>query len=125
MIVPTPWLLRNPAIKEQARDLGLVDEDQDPFEDDCPARLEALRFRLAGVQREVVTRRVDRFAVAQPGEVLDEQRGLERIRVVVVEGATVFERQLRVVLVVEVVLDARDRRIADAVDDLGDHGCLS
>ncbi|OQY26829.1 MAG: tryptophan--tRNA ligase [Candidatus Cloacimonetes bacterium 4572_55] len=29
MIVPTPWLLRNPAIKEQARDLGLVGEDAD------------------------------------------------------------------------------------------------
>ncbi len=29
MVVPTPWLLRNPAIKEQARDLGLVGEDED------------------------------------------------------------------------------------------------
>src|SRR5574337_251567 len=25
MITPTPWLLRNPTVKEQARDLGLVD----------------------------------------------------------------------------------------------------
>ncbi len=29
MVVPTPWLLRNPAIKEQARDLGLVQEGED------------------------------------------------------------------------------------------------
>lgn len=29
MVVPTPWLLRNPAVKEQARDLGLVGEDED------------------------------------------------------------------------------------------------
>lgn len=29
MVIPTPWLLRNPAIKEQAKDLGLVDEDAD------------------------------------------------------------------------------------------------
>jgi len=29
MIVPTPWLLRNPTIKEQARELGLLSDDDD------------------------------------------------------------------------------------------------
>lgn len=29
MVTPTPWLLRNPTLKEQARDLGLVDEGED------------------------------------------------------------------------------------------------
>jgi tryptophanyl-tRNA synthetase len=29
MIVPTPWLLRNPTIKEQARELGLISADED------------------------------------------------------------------------------------------------
>jgi tryptophanyl-tRNA synthetase len=29
MIVPTPWLLRNPTIKEQARELGLVSSDDE------------------------------------------------------------------------------------------------
>jgi len=29
MIVPTPWLIRNPTIKEQARDLGLIAEGED------------------------------------------------------------------------------------------------
>jgi tryptophanyl-tRNA synthetase len=29
MIVPTPWLLRNPTIKEQARELGLIKGDDD------------------------------------------------------------------------------------------------
>ncbi len=29
MIVPTPWLIRNPAVKEQARDLGLIESDED------------------------------------------------------------------------------------------------
>jgi len=29
MIVPTPWLLRNPTIKEQARELGLLDAGDD------------------------------------------------------------------------------------------------
>jgi tryptophanyl-tRNA synthetase len=29
MIVPTPWLLRNPTIKEQARELGLISEDDE------------------------------------------------------------------------------------------------
>lgn len=29
MIVPTPWLLRNPTVKEQARDLGLIKGDDD------------------------------------------------------------------------------------------------
>ncbi len=29
MIVPTPWLIRNPTIKEQARELGLVESDDE------------------------------------------------------------------------------------------------
>ena len=29
MITPTPWLLRNPAIKEQARDLGLIADESE------------------------------------------------------------------------------------------------
>ena len=30
MIIPTPWLLRNPTIKEQARELGLISGDDEP-----------------------------------------------------------------------------------------------
>lgn len=29
MITPTPWLIRNPTLKEQARDLGLTEEESD------------------------------------------------------------------------------------------------
>lgn len=29
MITPTPWLIRNPAVKEQARDMGLIETTQD------------------------------------------------------------------------------------------------
>jgi tryptophanyl-tRNA synthetase len=29
MVVPTPWLLRNPTIKDQARELGLIQEDDE------------------------------------------------------------------------------------------------
>ena len=29
MITPTPWLLRNPTVKEQARELGLVESDDE------------------------------------------------------------------------------------------------
>ncbi len=29
MITPTPWLIRNPAVKKQARDMGLIDEETD------------------------------------------------------------------------------------------------
>jgi tryptophanyl-tRNA synthetase len=29
MITPTPWLIRNPTVKEQARDMGLIDEGED------------------------------------------------------------------------------------------------
>ena len=29
MIIPTPWLLRNPTVKEQARDLGLIEGDDE------------------------------------------------------------------------------------------------
>jgi tryptophanyl-tRNA synthetase len=29
MITPTPWLLRNPAVKDQARDLGIIQDESD------------------------------------------------------------------------------------------------
>ncbi len=29
MITPTPWLIRNPTVKEQARDLGLIEKDEE------------------------------------------------------------------------------------------------
>ena len=29
MITPTPWLIRNPTVKEQARDMGLIESDDD------------------------------------------------------------------------------------------------
>jgi tryptophanyl-tRNA synthetase len=29
MITPTPWLIRNPTVKEQARELGFIDSDED------------------------------------------------------------------------------------------------
>jgi tryptophanyl-tRNA synthetase len=29
MITPTPWIIRNPAVKEQARDMGLIDSTDD------------------------------------------------------------------------------------------------
>ncbi len=29
MITPTPWVIRNPAVKEQARDMGLIDNTND------------------------------------------------------------------------------------------------
>jgi tryptophanyl-tRNA synthetase len=29
MITPTPWLLRNPAVKDQARDLGLIEDESE------------------------------------------------------------------------------------------------
>ncbi len=42
MITPTPWLLRNPTVKEQARDLGLVSATEDDSE------LTKLNFGLLG-----------------------------------------------------------------------------
>jgi tryptophanyl-tRNA synthetase len=41
MIVPTPWLLRNPTIKEQARELGLISGDDD-------AEMAQLNYGLLG-----------------------------------------------------------------------------
>jgi tryptophanyl-tRNA synthetase len=42
MIVPTPWLLRNPTIKEQARELGLIADTEDE------AALSQLNYGLLG-----------------------------------------------------------------------------
>jgi tryptophanyl-tRNA synthetase len=41
MIVPTPWLLRNPTIKEQARELGLISGED-------PAEMSQLNYGLLG-----------------------------------------------------------------------------
>lgn len=41
MIIPTPWLLRNPTIKEQARELGLVQSDDE-------AAMTTLNYGLLG-----------------------------------------------------------------------------
>ena len=41
MLVPTPWLLRNPTIKEQARELGLISGDDD-------AEMAQLNYGLLG-----------------------------------------------------------------------------
>lgn len=41
MITPTPWLLRNPTVKEQARDLGLIDSDDE-------AAVTTLQYGLLG-----------------------------------------------------------------------------
>src|SRR5512135_3794750 len=41
MIVPTPWLLRNPTIKEQARELGLLQSEDD-------AAMTTLNYGLLG-----------------------------------------------------------------------------
>lgn len=41
MIVPTPWLIRNPTIKEQARELGLIQSDDE-------AEMSKLNYGLLG-----------------------------------------------------------------------------
>lgn len=41
MLVPTPWLLRNPTIKEQARELGLVQSDDE-------AEMSTINYGLLG-----------------------------------------------------------------------------
>lgn len=41
MIIPTPWLIRNPTVKEQARELGLVQADDD-------AAMTTLNYGLLG-----------------------------------------------------------------------------
>ncbi|MBI3784900.1 MAG: tryptophan--tRNA ligase [Deltaproteobacteria bacterium] len=42
MITPTPWLVRNPTVKEQARDLGLIQEEADE------AQVMTLNYGLLG-----------------------------------------------------------------------------
>ncbi|HVM97750.1 MAG TPA: tryptophan--tRNA ligase [Candidatus Acidoferrales bacterium] len=43
MITPTPWLVRNPTVKEQARDLGLIQE-----EGEAEAEVMSLNYGLLG-----------------------------------------------------------------------------
>ena len=101
----------------------LLSKDQNSFDDDRGARLDALRFLMALKIRKVVRGRVDRFARAQSPHVLGEQRRIHRIGMIEVYANALFVGELRVVLVVVVLLkdcDAfRRKRLNDAARDGG------
>lgn len=54
-------------------------ESEQSFDDDEWSRFDALGLRLPGMSREVIYRLVDRFTIRELLDMLDEQRGIERV----------------------------------------------
>ena len=84
-----------------------------------------LAHRLALEPGEVVHRQFDRAAGPQLVQVSDEEVGLERVRVVVVEGGALLEPKVVAVAIVAVVLEHDDLLGSQALDDLPDDGRLA
>ncbi len=97
-----------------------IREDENAFDDEGAARLDAVGHRHPGVAREVVNRRFHFAAVLERLHVPDEQVGLERIGVVVVERGALFEAQVVAIAIVAVVFEDADLVAAEAVDDAFD-----
>jgi len=99
--------------------------DQQPFDDDGAARLAAKRGGAAGVAGEVVFGRIDRAPVLQLADVVDEQIGLERVGMVVVERGALLEAEIVAVAIVAVVVEDHHIVGAEALDDAADDGGLA
>ena len=69
---------------------------------------------------EVVHRDVHAASIPERLHVLHEQIGLERVRVVVVEGRAFFEAQIVAIPVIAIVFQHHDLAVADALDDTAD-----
>jgi len=94
---------------EQLSD-ALLDEDEDALQDDDRRRLHLARLLGTTVILEIVDRQRDRRATFERLEMRDEQRGLERLGVVVVELAALVVREIDAIAVIRVVLDHNDAR---------------
>ena len=84
---------------------GSVPEHQDPVDDDDARRLDHPDPIAAVVLGVVVDRYGDRCAVGERCEVIVEQRPVEGVGVVVVDGAALLDRCVAEVEVVRVELD--------------------
>jgi hypothetical protein len=72
------------------------------------------------VAREVVDRRFDGAAGAQLVDVTNEEVGLERVGMVVVERRALFEPEIVPILVVPIVIEDGDAIVAERIDDASD-----
>ena len=79
----------------------------------------------AGVAGEVVKRHLDGLAGLEVLKVPDQQGGLERVGVVVIERGAIFEPQVVAIAVVTVVLEDDDVFRAEAVYDPTDDSGLT
>jgi uncharacterized protein len=103
----------------------LLDEDEDALDDDDRCRLHFAGFFGTAVVFEIVDGDGDGLAGPQRYEVLDEQRRLERCRMVEVDAGSFGFRKRREVAVVRIVLDNRDGLLGEACRNFPRDGGLS
>jgi len=104
---------------------GRIREDQNALDDDCPPRKDGLVHRFAGVLSEIIERQVDASALFQRQHVADEQVGLERVRMVVVQGRAFVEREIVAIPVITVVFEHDDPVGSERLDNRRDDGRLA
>ncbi len=98
-------------------------ENQNAVNDDGRARLDAHHFRQAAVRGEVVRGAVNGFPGAQLADVLDQQRRINGIGMVVIELGALVERKLGMVLVIRVVRENDGVFLGERFDNFaGDRG---
>jgi len=96
----------------------VVDEEQDPVDDDHVCRLDPSCLVTPEMRDEVVLGFLDCLALAQRFEVRTEQVVVERIRVIPVQLAPLVQRQRREILVIRVHVDERDGRCSQKIRDV-------
>eukprot|EP00966_Prymnesium_polylepis_P096910 2245361-Prymnesium_polylepis.1 len=93
--------------------------DEDALDQDDARGRELVGGLSARVRREVVRRHLDRPPRPQRAQVLDEQRGLERVRVVKVGVRALLDGEVRERPVVRVVRDVHQVLAPDTLGDCG------
>ena len=102
---------------------ALIRQHQDPFDDHHRCRLDPTGLGAPHVLSKVVLGDVDRPTGAQVSELVDQQLGLDRVRMIVVDEQPLGGRHRRAIAVVGVVIDDHQRAPGQARHQpLGDGG---
>jgi len=100
----------------------LIDEQQNPVDDDDIGRLDARVLARPEVRDEIIFRLVDRVPRAKCFEMLAEEVEVERIGMVPVQLPALIERQRSEIPVIRIHVDERDRRCRQQVGDVARDG---
>ena len=102
-----------------------IDEEENAVDDHDVSWWDAYGFVTTGMIHEVVHWLVDRFAAGELRELADEVIPVECVWVIPVDPLSFLEREMRVIEVVRVHVDERDRCITQRSGHVSCNGALS